>query len=186
VKQHSDIAGANARFSRKLLVVALVIALINFLVHVAPSVADAVALRVSRLIPSVAALVCVSAEIGQKPYQFFGLAVPLLPVLAVYLCWNGKVVERFRIGQPQTGRSRPETLIALYLLFVPAALGSVAFAWFADVDLRSSPNTFGAKLIDLMLRTDVGLLLVGGVLLLALVVCLTLLIWCVALPLSKR
>jgi hypothetical protein len=178
------LAAANQRLIRKFVYVVLIIATAYTASIFFPSLASVVAAWTAESVPSVMSLKTAVPQTGPHPFLFFGVIVPILPLLALYLSWNSDVQLRFALGSNKSGRGRVENLIILYAIFLPITMALLAFGYYSPINVVSTTNTFGSKLLHLMLHNELGLLLIGGPLVAAAVICLTAFLWCLYLPIN--
>lgn len=118
-------------------------------------------------VPSVAKLWKDQTSLGSLPAKFFGVSVMLVPAFAIWLMWAQDPNIRLRAALIQSGKSKTELLLMQYFLGFPFGVFCIFLLYAAPFEVPKRGSSIGQSIFNLMLETHIGLLLFGGIAILA-------------------
>lgn len=158
----------NKRLNRAMFSSWLIALAIYFLCLTLPNFALLLAKESAEYVPSIAMLFARSSPIGSMSAVYFGAVAWCWPLMILLMIWRQDPCLRFSAGKIAFGRGAIETFIWIYFLCLPFVIFVLFIFYAAPFSISQDSKLFGAVFQRLMLDTEIGLLLLGPLLVTAL------------------
>ena len=165
------IAEVNKRLTHAVFISWLIAVATYFLCLTLPNFALLLAKESAEYVPSIAMLFARSSPIGSMSAIYFGAVVWCWPLMIILMIWRQDPCLRFEAGRQRMkleGRGSIELFVIRHLICLPFVIFVLFIFYAAPFAISQHSKLFGAVLQRLMLDTEIGLLLLGSLLVTAL------------------